>query len=90
MWKHYNMVKECEICGREFKASSVRCKYCPQCGKDVRNGTFKSNEAYAQERARKSAVKRANESEKAINDILLKAQEAGMSYGKYVSKYGVK
>lgn len=66
--------KKCVICGKEYKSISVRAL---TCGKDCRN-------EYRRRKDReKRSVKTCRNS--TLDDVLGKAREAGMSYGKYVA-----
>ena len=65
--------KKCVICGKEYKSISVRAL---TCGKDCRN-------AYNREKRREQREK--THSNGNLNDVLEKAREAGLSYGKYVA-----
>ena len=66
--------KKCVICGKEYKSISVRAL---TCGKDCRN-------EYRRRKDReKRSVKTCRNS--TLDDVLKKAREAGMSYGKYVA-----
>lgn len=66
--------KKCVICGKEYKSISVRTL---TCGKDCRN----------EYRRRKDREKRSAKTcrNSTLDDVLRKAREAGMSYGKYVA-----
>lgn len=66
--------KKCVICGKEYKSISVRAL---TCGKDCRN----------EYRRRKDREKRSAKTcrNSTLDDVLRKAREAGMSYGKYVA-----
>ena len=66
--------KKCVICGKEYKSISVRAL---TCGKDCRN-------EYRRRKDReKRSVKTCRNS--TLDNVLGKAREAGMSYGKYVA-----
>ena len=69
--------KKCVICGKEYKSISVRAL---TCGKDCRN----------EYRRRKDREKRSAKTcrNSTLDDVLRKAREAGMSYGKYVAMMG--
>ena len=66
--------KKCVICGKEYKSISVRAL---TCGKDCRN----------EYRRRKDREKRSAKTcrNSTLDDVLRKAREAWMSYGKYVA-----
>lgn len=78
----------CAICGREFETSRTNKKTCStECGRKLqREISLKCSREY-RERKRSIAVeqeKRVGENLAQINKL---AQEAGMSYGKYVSRF---
>ena len=66
--------KKCVNCGKEYKTTSVRSLTCGrQCGYQHQR----------KEEKKKRNVRTSSNS--ALNDVLKKANEAGMSYGKYVA-----
>ena len=90
------MIKKCKICGEEFTTKYQAKEYCSEsCRREACNErqgkTRKANEK--KERgsyARKyDAKKAAEESSRRIRELERAAAAAGMSYGKYVSKYGL-
>jgi hypothetical protein len=66
--------KKCVICGKEYKSISVRAL---TCGKQCRDEYHRRK--YREDRS----VKTCNNN--SISEVLEKAREAGMSYGKYVA-----
>lgn len=66
--------KKCVICGKEYKSISVRAL---TCGKQCRN------EYHRRKYREKRSIKTCNNN--SISEVLEKAREAGMSYGKYVA-----
>lgn len=65
--------KKCIICGKSFETI---CGRALTCGKDCRN-------TYNREKRREQREK--THSNGNLNDVLEKAREAGVSYGKYVA-----
>ena len=66
--------KKCVICGKEYKSISVRAL---TCGKECRN------EYHRRKYRKKRSIKTCRNS--TLDDVLGKAREAGVSYGKYVA-----
>ena len=66
--------KKCVICGKEYKSISVRAL---TCGKQCRN------EYHRRKYREKRSIKTCNNN--SISEVLEKAREAGLSYGKYVA-----
>ena len=73
MFNRKTYVKKCIICGKNFE---TLCGRALTCGKECRN-------AYNRVRykAQRNSIKKDNN----LDDVLKKAKEAGMSYGKYVA-----
>ena len=72
----------CQMCLREFLANTEKAKYCPEC----RKLRAKEQQAayYRRKGSKGKAVKKS-----ALSEIAEKASAEGISYGKYVAKYGV-
>lgn len=67
-------IKKCVICGKTYESTSARAL---TCGKPCRN------EYQRRKDREKKSVKTCRNS--TLDDVLRKAREAGMSYGKYVA-----
>ena len=67
-------IKKCVICGKTYESISARAL---TCGKPCRN------EYHRRKDREKRSVKTCRNS--TLDDVLRKAREAGMSYGKYVA-----
>ena len=78
----------CAICGREFETSRTNKKTCStKCSlKLQREISFKCGRNF-RERKRSSAAKQEKRVGENLAQINKLAQEAGMSYGKYVSQF---
>ena len=91
------MIKACKACGEIFVGSARRKLYCSDACRDVAYGRRKETRAAEIRTDRKpydhpskrSAKKEADASLERIRQIEKAAAAAGMSYGKYVLKYGV-
>lgn len=70
-------IKECEICGTEFKALSLGQKYCPSC----RAGLFISSKN--EEPKPKPRPRRKNHPNQKLFDEVKAATKLGISYGNY-------
>ena len=62
-------IKECEICGLEFRALTLGQKYCPDCNE----GMYKSIKPEQPKR---------NPNQRLLDEVKA-AAKAGVSYGKY-------
>lgn len=80
------MIKHCEICSAEFEAKGNHAMYCIDCKKKIRK------EQDAQKRERMSAIKIERKPipkpKVSIAEQDRRSKAAGMTYGKYVAKYG--
>ena len=85
----------CEICDEIFypgEGRGQRRKYCsPECQRIARNrkSSQKRIRAAKERKAEKQRLKilQAEKEKNSISAICLKAKEAGMSYGQYVSRF---
>lgn len=77
----------CQMCGAEFETSGRWAKYCPKCKKqkrqDYRHKRYLEEKHGTEVAERYLAVKKQREE---MNDVLAKADAAGLSYGQYVAK----
>lgn len=78
--------KECAICKTPFKSSAIHAKYCSR--KCINTAAAIRN---AQKRRRIAEEKKQREKNRpmTIHEIGLAARKEGLTYGQYVSKYGV-
>lgn len=77
----------CQICGAEFEAAGANAKFCAECKKQKqrersRNKYIKQTQG-TEVAERYAAAKNQREE---MNDILAKADAAGLSYGQYVAE----
>lgn len=82
--------RDCKMCGAHFTAENPKARYCsPECS---HKGKLKrSEESRARRRERYSAARRVERAQaelrkNALNEIVRRAEAAGMSYGNYVAK----
>lgn len=81
------MMIVCQICGAEFEAAGKNAKFCIDCKKQRKRDWQRKNyltRTQGPDIAEKyfSAAK----SVESMNDVLAKADAAGLSYGQYVAK----
>lgn len=73
----------CENCGKPFVSKVYNRKMCDACQKESRQQSSK-------DRTKKHTnTQKSEERHKALLDICRKADAEGLSYAKYVQKYGV-
>ena len=78
----------CAICGREFETSRINKKTCStECGRKLQREISRKCGREYRERKRSSAAKQEKRIRENLAQINKLAQEAGMSYGKYVSRF---
>lgn len=94
-----SVIKPCEMCGKEYEFPRKNGRFCPECRlKKARESSArlqrKYGKQYRQNRRKKeqeiivAQAKRAAKSKRQkenLNDVIKKANEAGLSYGRYVS-----
>lgn len=77
--------KVCLTCGKTFYTYSRRAKYCSiQCARRAYNESLKSPLSLESKKKRRRAKKIPT-----IREVVIQAEEVGMSYGEYVAKMGV-
>ena len=77
------MKKKCRVCGKEFYSSAERQRYCSE--ECYRINLCKRQKELRQESKRK----RKRNNIQSIEEINRRALELGMTYGDYVSKFGL-
>lgn len=81
------MTLQCKMCGAEFETSGHWAKFCPECRKrkqqdyNRRRYLEKKHDAEVAERYAAAEKQR-----KDMNEVLAKADAAGLSYGQYVAE----
>ena len=79
------LAKVCVTCGKTFYTYSKRAKYCSiQCSRKAYNESLKSPQSLENKKKRRRAKKIPT-----IKEVVIRAEEVGMSYGEYVAKMGV-
>ena len=87
------MIKKCVVCGKEFPSERNRITCCYECS--FENNRRREKERYLKSKLikkpnvvkKKKIIKR--DTMKEIEEINLMAQNAGLSYGKYVGAMNV-
>ena len=77
----------CQICGAEFEAAGKNAKFCIDCKKQRKRDWQRKNyltRTQGPDIAEKYIA--AAKSVKSMNDVLAKADAAGLSYGQYVAE----
>ena len=78
----------CAVCGREFETSRMNKKTCStECSLKLQREISRECGREYRERKRNSAAKQEQRVRENLAQINKLAQEAGMSYGKYVSQF---
>ena len=78
----------CVVCGREFETARKNKKTCStECGRKLQREISRKCGKEYRERKRSSAAKQEQRVRENLAQINKLAQEAGMSYGKYVSQF---
>ena len=78
------MIKKCPVCGRTFTSTAHARKYCDiECARDA--SYIRSAERVRKYRMRARHATKGDSLAK-INTL---AREEGLTYGKYVAKYGI-
>lgn len=78
----------CVVCGREFETARKNKKTCStECGRKLQREISRKCGKEYRERKRSSAAKQEQRVRENLAQINKLAQEAGMSYGKYVSRF---
>lgn len=73
-------ILKCTVCGNEFVTKNINAKYCGrECTKIAYRGRYKYEK-------RKSDVQSRS---KSLVEIDKEAEKLGLSYGKYVAKFGL-
>lgn len=76
------MIKNCKLCGREFKGQRTNSEYCSQsCYRDARREYERLKIQRRKERERR---KNTEDNMTQIRNLAVEAREHGMSYGKYI------
>lgn len=81
------MTIQCKMCGAEFEAVRQNAKFCPECKKQKRQDYRRRR--YLEEKHGAEVAERylaAEKQRKKMNDVLAKADAAGLSYGQYVAE----
>lgn len=79
------MTLQCKMCGAEFEAVGANAKFCAECKKQRQREWHRNNyikQTQGAEVAERYAA--AEKQRKAMNEVLAKADAAGLSYGQYV------
>lgn len=81
------MTVVCKMCGAEFETSGHWAKFCPECRK--RKQQDYNRRRYLEEKHDAEVAERyaaAEKQRKDMNEVLAKADAAGLSYGQYVAE----
>lgn len=81
------MTLQCKMCGAEFEAVGANAKFCAECKKQKQREWYRNNyikQTQGAEVAERYAA--AEKQRKDMNEVLAKADAAGLSYGKYVAE----
>lgn len=81
--------RECEWCEKVFTSKSTANKYCcVECRKEAQ--AFKQKYDRQKDRERRGlGIRPTKKAKLTIEEICRRAKAEGLSYGKYVEKYGV-
>lgn len=82
----------CEICGKEFSPSARNQKYCgTECGLKANRERQKAYRENTKSMKEKEVRRNAHTRKKklTISDINAMALKEGLSYGKFIGKYGL-
>lgn len=93
-----SVIKPCEMCGKEYEFPRKNGRFCPECrvkrGREVANRLQRENKRRYKENQKKreqaekmekaKKVAKSKRRKDALDEIVIKAKEAGLSYGRYV------
>lgn len=82
----------CVVCGDRIIGRGHNAKYCYKCKADLLRSRSKEaddkTKSVKQKKPKQKKPKKQKTTTQKVKDIATLAAEAGMSYGKYVAKYG--
>ena len=81
------MTLQCKMCGAEFEAVGANAKFCAECKKQKQREWHRNNyikQTQGAEVGERYAA--AEKQRKDMNEVLAKANAAGLSYGQYVAQ----
>ena len=81
------MIRTCEQCGRYFKRVNNAQRYC--CAECAKEGNLRTRRELQRLRRKRAKEEMQRQKGKTLTDIAEEASKAGMTYGKYVAKYGL-
>lgn len=85
------MEKVCEMCGGPINSKYKKAKYCDDCRAKIHANAWKVSLAKSQDKKENEILyqpKKIPYSGPSVQEINKRAEELGMTYGKYVMKYG--
>lgn len=93
-----SVIKPCEMCGKEYKFPRKSGRFCPECrekrGRECSARLNRENKKrYNENRKKREYAEKVEKAKKAtkskrhrdeLDEIVIRANESGMSYGRYV------
>lgn len=83
-------IKKCDICSKEYLATSERRRYCSDpCRKEANRRNIRERNRQRAEKAKESVLIEVPEKKKkemSLTEMAAAARKAGMTYGQYMAK----